>query len=50
MTFDGSPWPTLMRKFDLMRPPGKNSSSTYLLSKPDMPPQSSPRARATIMK
>src|SRR5439155_18153371 len=49
-TFAGSPWPMLQRKFDLIRPSGKNSASTFLLSKPDIPPTSSPSARAASMK
>src|SRR5262245_23085134 len=50
MTLDGSPWPTLQRKLDFTRPSGKNSASTFALSKPDMPPTSRPTARAASMK
>ena len=46
----GSPCPSAHRKFDLTRPPGKNSRSTASLSKPDIGPQSSPSARAAMMK
>ena len=50
MTLEGSPCPTLQRKLDFTRPSGKNSASTLALSKPDMPPMSSPSARAASMK
>src|SRR5207248_1792170 len=46
----GSPWPRLQRKFDFTRPSGKNSASTFALSKPDIPPTSRPTARAASMK
>src|SRR5262249_10955196 len=45
-----SPDPRLHRKFDLMVVPAKNAASTLALSKPDMGPQSRPRARAASMK
>src|SRR5262245_2060043 len=40
------PEPMLTRKFDFSRPSGKNAASTLALSKPDIPPQSSPTARS----
>src|SRR2546425_4698485 len=49
-TLVGSPWPRLQRKFDFTRPSGKNSALTFALSNPDMPPTSSPTARAASMK
>src|SRR6476659_5239889 len=63
-SFDGSPWPRLQRKFDFTCPAGKNScsqpshsfpapknsSSSFVLSKPDIGPQSSPSARAARMR
>ena len=48
--FAGSALPRLMRKFDFQRPSGKNAASTLALSKPDIGPQSSPSARAAMMK
>ena len=47
---DASPYPRLQRKLDFQRPSGKNSASTFALSKPDIGPQSSPSARAAMMK
>ena len=49
-SFDGSPYPRLHRKFDLTVPSGKNSASTLAWSKPPIGPQSSPSARAAMMR
>ena len=45
-SLDGSPRPMEQMKLDLTAVPAKNSRSTPALSKPDIGPQSKPRARA----
>src|SRR5262249_28002160 len=45
-----SPWPRLQRKLDLIVVPAKKAASTLALLKPDIGPQSRPKARAASMK
>ena len=46
----GSPYPRLTRKFDFQPRSARNAVSTFALSKPDIAPQSSPSARAAMMR
>src|SRR4029077_2524334 len=45
-----SPKPRLQTKFDFQEVPSKKAASTLALSKPDIGPQSRPRARAAIIR
>ena len=45
-----TPWPRLMRKLDFQPFWLKNARSTLALSKPDIAPESIPKARAARMR